>query len=77
MIRLLLFFAILGALFYAALAYGRHMIRRWQHSFTQPTQQKSLGEKLTQCPYCQTFVPTSQAYQAKGRYYCSKEHANL
>jgi uncharacterized protein len=77
MIRLLLFFAFLGILFYAALAYGRHVIRRWQRSFTSPPPQKSLGEKLTQCQYCQTFIPQSQAYQAKGRYYCCQEHAKL
>ena len=77
MIRLLLFFAIIGALLYATLAYGRHWVRRWQQSFTPPTQQKSLGEKLAQCQYCQTFIPLSQAFNVKGRYYCCQEHAKL
>jgi hypothetical protein len=73
LLRLLALF-LLGYVAFAAL---RSIVRRGKAGMSGKLNSDSNGEDMVLDPQCQSYVPKSNAVAQSGRYFCSRECAQL
>lgn len=73
LLRLLALF-LLGYVAFAAL---RSIVRRGKDGRSGKLNSDSKGEDMVLDPQCQSYVPKSNAVAQSGRYFCSRECAQL
>jgi hypothetical protein len=73
LLRLLILF-LLGYLAFAAL---RSIVRRGKGGPTGKLNSDSNAEDMVLDPQCQSYIPKSNAVAQSGRYFCSRECAQL
>ena len=73
LLRLLILFL----LCYVAFAALRSIVRRGKDRRSRQTQSDTKGEDMVLDPQCQSYIPKSNAVAQSGRYFCSRECAQL
>jgi hypothetical protein len=73
LLRLLILFL----LCYVAFAALRSMIRRGKDGISGKLNPDTKGEDMVLDPQCQAYIPKSNAVAQSGRYFCSRECAQL
>jgi hypothetical protein len=73
LLRLLILF-LLGYLAFVAL---RSIARRGKDRMSGRLNAESSGEDMVLDPQCQSYIPKSNAVAQSGRYFCSRECAQL
>ncbi|MGH7853726.1 MAG: PP0621 family protein [Candidatus Binatia bacterium] len=73
LLRLLILFL----LCYVAFAALRSIVRRGKDGLSGKLNSESNGEDMVLDPQCQSYIPKSNAVAQSGRYFCSRECAQL